>query len=204
MKDDFIGNIINKAIDEAPAKTLLLISDFSQFDPTYVSKLFSAATEDGRLLRLANGIYMKAVHSPFGTAMPSMMQVAQAIAERDHVQILPVGATAENLFGLSEQVPMKATFLTSGSGRSINIAGKVLQFKRGVPRNFAFQDKDLAALCLALKSIGQGNLTDQQLSILHDVMKHYKGNDAVRADIQLMPMWIRKILIKILNDIEKQ
>lgn len=47
-------------------------------------------------------------------------------------------------------------------------------------------------------------LTDQQLSILHDVMKHYKGNDAVRADIQLMPMWIRKILIKILNDIEKQ
>lgn len=204
MKEDFIGNIVNIAINEASPKALLMISDFPQYDPTYVSKLFSTAAEDGRLLRLANGIYMKNVDSPFGVAMPSMMQVAQAIAERDHVQILPVGTTAENMFGLSEQVPMKATFLTSGSGRSINIAGKVLQFKRGVPRNFAFQDKNLAALCLALKSIGKDNITDQQMSVLYNIMKHYMDSASVRADIQLMPLWIRKILLKVLNNLEKQ
>ena len=34
MKKDFIGNIVNKAIDEATPKALLMISDFPQYDPT--------------------------------------------------------------------------------------------------------------------------------------------------------------------------
>lgn len=203
MKGNFIGNTVNNAISQAAPKSLLLISDFPQYDPSYVSKLLSAASEENRLVRLANGIYMKSANSPYGMAMPSMVQIAEAIAERDHVQCLPVGETAENMFGLSEQVPMKAVFLTSGSARSINIGGRVLQFKRGVPRNFAYKDKNLAALCQAIKSIGEGNLTEEQIGVIHDIMKHYKNSEKARKDIQLMPLWIRKILTKILNDIVK-
>ena len=203
MKEDFIGNIVNNAIEQAAPKSLLMISDFPQYDPTYISKLLSSAAERGRLVRLANGIYMKSADSPYGMAMPSMIQIAEAIAERDHVQCLPVGETAENMFGLSEQVPMKAIFLTSGSARSINIGGRVLQFKRGVPRNFAFKDRNLAALCQAIKSIGDGNMTEEQISVIHEIMKHYKDNEEARADIQLMPIWIRKLLTKVLKDIAK-
>jgi hypothetical protein len=203
MKEDFIGNIVNNAIEQAAPKSLLMISDFPQYDPTYISKLLSSAAERGRLVRLANGIYMKSADSPYGMAMPSMIQIAEAIAERDHVQCLPVGETAENMFGLSEQVPMKAIFLTSGSARSINIGGRVLQFKRGVPRNFAFKDRNLAALCQAIKSIGDGNMTGEQISVIHEIMKHYKDNEEARADIQLMPIWIRKLLTKVLKDIAK-
>ncbi len=204
MKTDFIGNIVNKAIDEAAPKTLLMISDFPQYDPTYISKLLSAAADDGRIVRLVNGIYMKAARTQYGIAMPSMVQIAEAIAERDHVQILPVGETAENMFGLSEQVPMKAVFLTSGSARPINVGGRTIEFKRGVPRHFAYKDKNLAAFCQALRSIGVANLTEEQMSVVYDVMRHYKGNTEAKADIMRMPQGIKKLLLQVQNKIEHE
>ncbi len=204
MKDDFIGDIVNKAVDEADGKSLLMVADFPQYDSTYISKLLSAAVEDGRLVRLAKGIYAKPARTQYGLALPGTMQVAQAIAERDHVQILPVGDTAENLFGLSEQVPMKAVFLTSGSARPIHIGERTLLFRRGVPRNFAYKDKNLAALCQALRSIGVKNLTTEQRNKVYDIMRHYKGSADARADIMLMPQAIKKCLLQILNDIEHE
>ena len=203
MKEDFIGNIVNSAIEKAAPKTLIMIADFPQYDPSYISKLLSAAADEGRLMRLSGGIFMKPANTAYGVAIPSMLQIAEAIAERDHVQILPVGETAENLFGLSEQVPMKTMFLTSGSARAININGRVLQFKRGVPRNFAYKDKHLAAFCQALKSIGDGNITDEQMSVIYEVMKHYRNSAEARADILLMPLWVRRLLTNVLKDIEQ-
>lgn len=204
MKEDFIRNIVNKAIDEAAPKSLLMIGDFPQYDPTYISKLLSAATDEGKLVRLANGIYAKPAQTQYGMALPNMIQVAQAIADRDHVQTLPIGEMTENMFGLSEQVPMKAVFLTSGSGRPVRIGGRVLQFRRGVPRNFAYKDKNLAAFCQALRSIGVNNLTDEQMHIVYDVMRHYQGNADAKEDILRMPQGIKKLLLKVQNDIEHE
>ena len=204
MKKDFIGNIVNKAIEEAVPKALFMISDFPQYDPTYISKLLSAAADNGRLVRLANGIYMKPVRTQYGIAMPSMVQIAEAIAERDHVQILPVGETAENMFGLSEQVPMKAVFLTSGSARPIHVGGRTIEFKRGVPRHFAYKDKNLAAFCQALRSVGVGNLTDEQMSVVYDVMRHYQGNAEATEDIMRMPQAIKKLLMQVQNKIQHE
>lgn len=203
MRDDFIGHIVNKAVEDAAPKDLLMIADFPQYDPTYISKLLSAAADEGRLVRLSGGIFMKPAATKYGLATPSMSQIAEAIAERDHVQILPVGETAENMFGLSEQVPMKTVFLTSGSARAIHIGGRELQFRRGVPRNFAYKDKNLAAFCQALKSIGDGNLTDEQMTVVYSVMKHYAGNQEAVEDIQKMPQWIRKLLLNVLKNIER-
>lgn len=204
MKEDFIGKIVNQAIDEAAPKSIFMISDFPQYDPTYISKLLSAAADGDRLVRLANGIFAKPAITQYGMALPSMVQVAEAIAERDHVQILPVGETAENMFGLSEQVPMKAVFLTSGSGRPVKIGGRTIQFKRGVPRNFAYKDRNLAVFCQALRSVGVNNLTDEQMSVVYDVMRHYQGNADAKEDIMRMPQRIRKLLLQVQNNIEHE
>lgn len=202
MKEDFIGNIVKDTIEKAAPKSLIMISDFPQYDPSYISKLLSSAADEERLVRLSGGLFMKPANTAYGMAMPSMVQIAEAIAERDHVQILPTGETAENLFGLSEQVPMKTMFLTSGSARAININGRVLIFKRGVPRNFAYKDKHLAAFCQALKSIGDGNITPEQMSVIYEVMSHYRKSTEAREDILLMPLWIRRLLMKILKELE--
>jgi hypothetical protein len=99
---------------------------------------------------------------------------------------------------------MKSVFLTSGSARPINISGRTIEFKRGVPGHFAYKDKNLAAFCQALRSIGDAKLTEEQMSVVFDVMRHYKGNAEATEDIMRMPQAIKKLLMQVQNKIEHE
>ena len=48
-----------------------------------------------------------------GELQPSVEEVAQAIARRDKARIIPTGIYAENILGLTTQVPMKCLPLPS-------------------------------------------------------------------------------------------
>jgi hypothetical protein len=48
----------------------------------------------------------------------------------------------------------------------------------------------------ALREIGEQNITDEQLSILKEHFLHITQQE-FEADIQLIPVWIRKILLTI-------
>ena len=74
-----------------------------------------------------------------------------------------------------------------------------IEFKRGVPKNFAFKDKTMATLCLALKSIGNGHVTDEQKSVLRNFLNDYIQEHDIKSDLKLMPQWIQKMLNEIIN-----
>ena len=130
-------------------KSLIFASDFAEYNQEYIGDLLAAYMKDGRLVRLANGVYLKTTVTRFGPVYPSPTEIAEAIARRDHAQVLMSGLAAENYFGLSTQVPMKVVFLTSGSARKLTVGNTEIEFKRGVPRNFAFRDRTMATLCQA-------------------------------------------------------
>ena len=178
---------------------MLFASDFPQYDQDYIADLLSNYVKEGKLLRLANGVYLKTTVTKFGPVFPSPMEIAEAIARRDHAQVLMSGLTAENYFGLSTQLPMKIVFLTSGSARKLTVGNSVIEFKRGVPKNFAFKDKTMATLCLAMKSIGDGHVTDEQKSVLRNFLNDYLQSHDIKSDLKLMPQWIQKILNGIIN-----
>lgn len=60
----------------------------------------------------------------------------------------------------------------------------------------------MAAFCQALRSVGVGNLTDEQMSVVYDVMRHYKGNAEATEDIMRMPQAIKKLLLQVQNKIQ--
>ena len=62
--------------------------------------------------------------------------MVQAIATRDNAQVLPSGMTALNILGLSTQVPMNYTYLTTGSERTVKLANRLVTLKRGGPQEF--------------------------------------------------------------------
>ncbi|MBQ9475861.1 MAG: hypothetical protein IJU69_06410 [Bacteroidales bacterium] len=194
-----ISQIVEKRLRRTKGKSLLFASDFPQYDQDYIADLLSNYVKEGKLLRLANGVYLKTTVTKFGPVFPSPMEIAEAIARRDHAQVLMSGLTAENYFGLSTQVPMKIVFLTSGSARKLTVGNSVIEFKRGVPKNFAFKDKTMATLCLAMKSIGDGHVTDEQKSVLRNFLNDYLQSHDIKSDLKLMPQWIQKILNGIIN-----
>ena len=195
---------INKAIAErirrTRKKSLLFTSDFPQFDAEYVGDLLSDYVKKGRLIRIANGVYLKTDVTRFGPVYPSPTEIATAVAKRDHAQVLMSGKAAENYFGLSTQVPMKMAFLTTGSARKLKVGNTLFEFKRGVPRNFAFKDTTMATLCLALKSIGNGRVTHEQEAILKKFLADYAPKHSIKEDINLMPLWMRTLIKKLMKE----
>lgn len=159
--------------------------------------------DEGKINRIAFGIYVKPLISSLGPVMPSMQEIAQAIAKRDSAQILPSGATAENFLGFSTQVPMNTVYLTAGTPRKIKIGKRTLTLKRSVPSTFAYKGKIMPILVLALKSIGRENITDETLSVVYGVIKDNPENDTWQGDAKLAPRWIRNIIIDIKEKIKQ-
>lgn len=79
--------------------------------PTTIGPTLSRLVEEGRIRKLARGLYdYPKTHPQLGSLLPPVESVAKAIAGRDHIRLLPSGAYAANLLGLSEQVPAKVVF----------------------------------------------------------------------------------------------
>lgn len=125
--------------------------------------------------------------------------MVMAIAQRDKVQIQPSGVTALNKLGLSTQVPTKYTYLTSGSGRVLTLGNRTIELKRSVPKNFAFQTVLAALLVQALRTLGQKNVGNQELSTIRKLVNEEEHKDLFVQDLTLMPVWMRKLITDIID-----
>jgi len=151
-------------------------------------------TKKGILLRIAHGIYLYPKTDPeLGILYPPIDEIAKAISKRDKARIIPTGAQALNLLGLSTQVPMKVVYLTDGAQRNISIGNQSIKFKKTSPRNLATKGEISGLVIQALREIGKDNASDNQLRIIHEILQ--KEDPAiVRNDAGLAPVWISRIM----------
>lgn len=194
--------IISK-VNRSKKGTIFLPDSFLPIDTHYASNVLSELCNEGKLVRVAFGIYIKPKISSLGPVMPTIGDIVQAIAERDSAQILPTGATAENYLGFSTQVPMNAVYLTSGTPRKVKIGNRTLTLKHSVPTTFAYKGEIMPILVLALKSIRQDNVDDNTLAVVYGVLKKYPEDATWKDDIALAPRWIRTIITKTKEKISK-
>lgn len=185
--------IIDK-INRSKKGTLFLPDGFLPISTRYAANVLAELEKEGKLVRVAFGIYVKPRQTRFGLVMPTMDEIAKAIAKRDASQILPSGPTAENYLGFSTQVPMNAVYLTSGTPRKLQIGNRTLTLKHSVPRTFAYKGKIMPILVLALKSIGKDDVDDEALDNLYGVLKEHPEDDTWQADVKLAPLWIRNLI----------
>lgn len=85
------GKTLSQQILSANDGSIFFRTDFPQYHPESVGRTLSGLVEEGSLVRIASGIYLKPKQSKFGAIMPSVDQIVRAIAERDKAQVLPSG-----------------------------------------------------------------------------------------------------------------
>lgn len=197
-KEDKVINIIKSRIQDSPNGTLFFNNSFSEFDDEYVGQILSNLAKEGVIHHLSRGVYLKTKETRFGLVYPPIEEIAEAIATRDNAQVIPTGATAQNILGLSTQVPMNSVFLTSGSARKIQLGGRTITFRRAVPKNFAIKGKYTCLIVQALKSIGERNVTEEDISHIKELILAHPESDTIQEDLSSMPSWIRRIFIKTL------
>jgi hypothetical protein len=198
-----IVDAVKKVISKSKSGTLFFISTFPEYDDEYVGKVLADCNRLGLIIRISNGIYLKPAKSKFGMIYPTSDEIVKAIAKRDKCEIIPTGNTSLNLLGLSTQVPMNTEYLTSGSTRIIKYAGRTIRLKHGMPKNFAAKGKITRILIQAMKAIGKENITAQDVDNIRIIMRKYHESDTMGFDLQVMPLWIKKIVMSIINETDK-
>ena len=196
-----IDDEIIKALSKRGRGAVFSTEEFSHYgNPDAVQKALSRMVERGQLLHVSHGIYCyPKIDKELGLGMlfPSYEEIAQVIAKRDKVKIFPAGALAQNMLGLSTQVPMNVVFLTDGSNRKINIKnGRGILFKHVSPKKLAFNDKLAMLITTALREMGEENVKEEHIKQLKKVVEQHP-EPFTTHDLKLMPLWIRNIITKL-------
>lgn len=119
-----------------------------------IKMALSRAVKNGRLERLAHGIYFVPMVDPvMGPLTPSPEAVALLLADREKVRIRPIGAFALHRLGLTTQMPTRLVYLTDGHPRKLKIGKATVEFRATTPKKMALAGEISGPLILALEDL---------------------------------------------------
>ena len=190
---------IEKQIEDMIARTkkgsLLFPEDFRQFGSSEAVRLaLHRLVKKGTIKRVAQGIYIQPkISSYIGEVLPTAEEVAQAIAKRDKIRMVPTGVYALHALGLSTQIPLNLVFLTDGPARTIKVGKRTIKLKRTAPKNLMAKGKISSLAIQALREIGKDQTTPDELMKIQSLLRQ-EDPKLLEHDIKLAPEWIRQIM----------
>lgn len=197
---DIDGTTLRQRIATMPENRVLFRSDFPDYHPEFVGGTLAELTNEGVLVKLAQGIYAKPRKSKFGVVLPSVDKIVQAISKRDNAKVIPFGVTALNALGLSTQVPINYTYLTTGSERTLYLKNQKVVLKRGVPKNFCYTTRLMSLMVQALRALKQENVGQEEIKIIRSLITMETDKESLARDVDMMPAWMKRIVKPMLND----
>ena len=131
---------------------------------TAIDKALSHLTTKGGLRRIARGIYSyPEKNSLIGELSPDPQTVAAALARRGSQKILPSGATAANLLGLTNQVPAKIEYLTEVPTRRIMIGQLPIVLKQTTALNLAVAGRITGTVIQSLRFLRKEQISSDTI-----------------------------------------
>ena len=94
-----------------------------------VDQALSRLARRGRLLRLSHGLYARPLETRFGRRPPSPFEVVAGLSRLTGETIAEHGAVAANRLGLTQQVPVRQVFLTTGRSRRLRLGAQAVEIR---------------------------------------------------------------------------
>jgi hypothetical protein len=175
------------------AKDFLDIASRTMIDVTLAS-----LAQSGRIRRVRRGLYDLPKVNPAlgGELSPDIDEAARAIARRQRWKIVPEGAWAANLLGLSTQVPSKIIYLTDGPNNEVPIGRRIIHFKHARPKVMAGLEGKFALVVQALRYLGKESVGPREIDTLRAALSLAEKRKLVR-DTRFGVDWIYDIAKKI-------
>ena len=164
-----------------------------------IRKALQRLENKGSIRRVAHGIYVRPKESSYiGEVLPTAEEVAEGIAKRDKIRIVPTGVYALHALGLSTQIPLKLVFLTDGAARTIKVGKRTIKLKRTTPKNLMAKGKISSLVIQALREIGKDKASQTELKQIIKLLKE-EDQQLLKHDIKLVPEWIKQIMKEAIN-----
>src|SRR5450755_473480 len=164
MRDQIVGRIERLGEGKVfSAKDFLDVASRGTIDMALAS-----LTRSGTIRRVRRGLYdMPKVNPALGGKLsPDIDEAAQAIARKQRWKIVPEGAWAANLLGLSTQVPSKIVYLTDGPNHEVPIGRRTIHFKHSRPKAIAGLEGKYALVVQALRHLGHEGVGPREIERL--------------------------------------
>ena len=167
-----------------------------------VDQALSRLIKAGQLRRVGHGLYdMPRISNVLKRTAPvDLDAVIAALARRDGVRIMPDGLVAANQLGLTNAVPVKASYVTDGHSRTLKIDGRTVRFRHAGPSVMQWAGKPAAPVVQALRWLGPAASSDAQ--VVSILSRHLP--DDVKLNLLLnsrnLPGWALTLVRNITSD----
>jgi len=157
--------------------------------------------QNGTIRRVIRGIYNYPQFSELLSQelSPDIDQVAHALARKFGWRIQPGGAVAQNLLGLSTQVPARAVYLSDGPDRTYKIGKTTVVFEHTALKEAGFKRRESGLIVQALKSLGPDHITPDVISKIRNWLP-LKLRAQVLTDTRTATGWVRAAIQRILRE----
>ena len=196
MKES-VNHIIEMKIRGFKPGQVFFPSDFKELGTsTATRKALSRLVESGQVERMGQGIYVIPKNDKvFGKVLPSMEQLAELLAKKEHVKIKPSGQYALNKVGLSAQVPMKLVFLTTGYSKKIQIGKNAIVFKSTTAKKLSMKGDITSLLFLGLEELDLQKLSPTQMGRIRELLKQ-ESSENLKYNLRLAPTKVSDFVVK--------
>ncbi|MDD2767972.1 MAG: DUF6088 family protein [Methylococcus sp.] len=157
-----------------------------------VDQAFSRLTRAGKLLRVSRGTYVAPVTGRFGPRAPAPGKVVKAMAEQRGQIVAPHGAGAANALGLTQQVPTREVYLTSGRTRTLKLGQSEVLVKHAPRWMLALGTGPAGAAVRALAWMGPAHASRSVASLRRTLPgTEWRTLASARA---VLPSWMAKAI----------
>ncbi|MCF0176833.1 MAG: hypothetical protein HUJ94_08340 [Bacteroidales bacterium] len=194
---------VKAMIAEKERGSILFLQDFMELgDAVGVRAALCSLVAEKELVRLARGIYCRPQFlNEYGVALafPSPETIAEAVARKENIRIIPYGDQAACRLGLSTFRISDLKYLTDGAPRVLKLAGsRAVYFNHtSEVKIFAYKNRMMQDLAMALRALGAEYFEDEWKRRRISALLRNVPDDEFRMDIVLPPAWVGKILTEL-------
>ena len=165
-----------------------------------INQALARLARAGHIQRVGRGLYAIPRHSQLlnTTVAPPVNVLARAWARQNGLRLVPNGAYAANLLGLSTQVPAKYIFYTDGRTQTIRLGGSTVRLINRGPKTMRVRGELTASLFQALRHLGRERVQDEDVAKLRRLLRPRDRQD-LKHSMKFATEWMRPVILKLLD-----
>ena len=162
---------------------------------TAVDQALSRLVRQGAIRRVRRGLYElprigKLLNEPM---VQSPDGLVQAWARKNGLRVVPSGAHAANLLGLSTQVPAKIVYYTNGRTRTLKLGPYSVKLLNRGPKTMDVGGQMPPLVFQALRHMGRGGVTSEVIDRLRLALSR-KDKAELKDNIGYVAAWMIPVI----------
>ena len=199
-----VQKLVLEKIRQMDRGTIFFIDDFIELGSSGAVRIaLMELKKQGIILRPARGIYCypQLRREYAGVITPSPETIAEALAKKERVRIVPYGDHAAYKLGLTGLQVSNLKYLTDGASRVINLnSNKKIFFNHtSEVKIFDFCNETMQMISSAIRALTEECLDGEKKRIIHKHLRTVPEEEFLK-DITIPPAWVGKIIMDIWNN----